>query len=118
MTKKTPTAAEETRLIFQSVTASSITVSNATTVPEVLEETTLVVTFTSRNGTGTVVISGGGSPVVAWFSGLPGEVSLDLVDADVGDAVSVVEELVEFSGSSKMMIAAMCRRVFMCRLAV
>ncbi len=83
-------------LIFQSVTASSITVSNATTVPEVLEETTLVVTFTSRNGTGTVVISGGGSPVVAWFSGLPGEVSLDLVDADVGDAVSVVEELVSF----------------------
>ena len=52
--------------------------------------------FTAANGSGTVAVSGDGSPVVAWFGGLPGEVSLDLLDADVGDAVSVVEELVSF----------------------
>ena len=33
---------------------------------------------------------------MAWFGSLPGEVSLDLFDADVSDAVSVVEELVSF----------------------
>ena len=60
------------------------------------EETSLVVPFTAANGSGTVAVSGDNSPVVAWFGGLPGEVSLDLLDADVGDAVSVVEELVSF----------------------
>ena len=60
------------------------------------EETSLVVRFTAANGSGTVAVSGGGSPVVAWFGSLPGEVSLDLLDADVGDAASVVEELVSF----------------------
>ena len=52
--------------------------------------------FTAANGGGTVAVSGDGSPVVAWFGGLPGEVSLDLLDADVNDAASVVEELVSF----------------------
>ena len=52
--------------------------------------------FTAANGSGTVAVSGDGSPVAAWFGGLPGEVSLDLADADVGDAASVVEELVSF----------------------
>ena len=56
----------------------------------------MVVPFAAANGSGTVAVSGDGSPVVAWFGGLPGEVSLDLLDADVGDAVSVVEELVSF----------------------
>ena len=60
------------------------------------EETSLVVPFTAANGSGTVTVSGDGSPVVAWFGGLPGEVSLDLFDADVNDAASVVEELVSF----------------------
>ena len=60
------------------------------------EETSLVVPFTAGNGSGTVAVSGDNSPVVAWFGGLPGEVLLDLLDADVNDAVSVVEELVSF----------------------
>ena len=34
--------------------------------------------------------------MAVWFSSLPGEVSLDLVDADIDDEVSVVEELVSF----------------------
>ena len=50
-----------------------------------------VVPFTAANATGTIVISGNNSPVVAWFANQLGEVSLDLMDADVGDAVSVVE---------------------------
>ena len=60
------------------------------------EETSVVVPFTAANGSGTVAVSGDGSPVVAWFGGLPGEVSLDLADADVNDTASVVEELVSF----------------------
>ena len=81
-------------------TSASVLSGTATTtfVPSgnVEEETSLVVPFTAANGSGTVAVFGGGSPVVAWFGGLPGEVSLDLVDADVGDVVSVVEELVSF----------------------
>lgn len=50
--------------------------------------------FTAGNGTGTVTVSGA-SPVAVWFDGWPGEV-LDLPDADVGDAGSVVGELVSF----------------------
>ena len=56
----------------------------------------VVVPFTAANGSGTITISGGGSPVAEWFANLPGEVSLDLVDADIDDEVSVVEELVSF----------------------
>ena len=83
----------------QSVTvpASAVTAMAASsTQPETADEVSVVVPFTSGNGSGTVAVSGDGSPVVAWFDGLPGEVSLDLLDADVNDAVSVVEELVSF----------------------
>ena len=52
--------------------------------------------FTAANGSGAITISGDSSPVAEWFGNLPGEVSLDLVDADIDDAVSVVEELVSF----------------------
>ena len=75
---------------------SSETTATADTAPEAVEEASVVVPFTAANGTGRISISGDGSPVVAWFGGLPGEVSLDLLDADVGDAASVVEELVSF----------------------
>ena len=75
---------------------SSETTATTDTAPEAVDEASFVVPFTAANGSGTVAVFGGGSPVVAWFGGLPGEVSLDLADADVGDAVSVVEELVSF----------------------
>ena len=52
--------------------------------------------FTAADGTGTIAISGDNSPVAAWLANQPGEVSLDLVDADVDEPVSVVEELVSF----------------------
>ena len=71
----------------------------SSTVPETqaeVAEVSVVVPFATGNGTGTVTVSGDASPVAAWFASQPGEVSLDLVDADVGDAVSVVEELVSF----------------------
>ena len=79
-------------------TAAPVPETTATTdtSPEAVEEASVVVPFSATNGSGTVAVSGDNSPVVAWFGGLPGEVSLDLVDADVGDAVSVVEELVSF----------------------
>ena len=68
----------------------------SSTQPETAGEVSVVVLFTAANGGGTVAVSGDGSPVVAWFGSLPGEVSLDLLDADVSDVVSVVEELVSF----------------------
>ena len=75
---------------------SSETTATADTAPEAVEEASVVVPFTAANGSGTVSISGDNSPVVAWFGSLPGEVSLDLADADATDAASVVEELVSF----------------------
>ena len=92
----TSTSAPET--ISDTTAAVPSGTATATSAPSgnVEEETSLVVRFTAANGSGTVAVSGVGSPVVAWFGGLPGEVSLDLVDADVGDTVSVVEELVSF----------------------
>ena len=75
---------------------SSETTATADTASEVVEEVSVVVPFTAANGSGTVAVTGDGSPVVAWFGGLPGEVSLDLADADVNNVVSVVEELVSF----------------------
>ena len=80
----------------QTATTLSVPVSTAITLPEVFEEVSFVVTFTAANGTGAVTISGDNSPLLAWFANQPGEVSLDLVDADVTESVSVVEELVSF----------------------
>ena len=68
----------------------------SSTTPEEIEEISAVVPFTTANGSGTVVVSGDGSPVAEWFADQPGEVSLDLFDADVSEPVSVVEELVSF----------------------
>ena len=76
--------------------AASETTATAGTSPEAVEEPSVFVPFTAANGSGTVTVSGDGSPVAAWFGGLPGEVSLDLADADVNDAANVVEELVSF----------------------
>ena len=76
--------------------ATSETATTADTETATAETFSVVVPFTAENGTGTITVSGDGSPVVAWFGGLPGEVSLDLVDADVNDTANVVEELVSF----------------------
>ena len=88
----TPETIAETTAAVPSETATT----TSTPSGNVEEETSLVVPFTAANGSGTVAVSGDNSPVVAWFGGLPGDVSLDLLDADVGDAASVVEELVSF----------------------
>ena len=77
-------------------TAAPAPTETSTSAPSGDDEVSVVVPFTTANGTGTVAISGEGSPVAAWFAGQPGEVSLDLVDADVSEPVSVVEELVSF----------------------
>ena len=89
-------SSETSAATSQSVTTSSVPVSSTINGPETLDKTSVVVPFSAANGSGTVAVSGVGSPVVAWFGGLPGEVSLDLLDADVNDAASVVEELVSF----------------------
>ena len=79
-----------------SAATSTTSVDPATTQPEPPQEVSVIVPFTSGNGTGTVTIFGDISPVAAWFSNQPGEVSLDLFDADINDAASVVKELISF----------------------
>ena len=44
---------------------SSETTATADTAPEAVDEASVVVPFTAANGSGTVAVSGGGSPVVA-----------------------------------------------------
>ena len=80
----------------EAAAAASETTATADTAPAAVDEASVVVPFTAANGSGIVAVSGDGSPVAAWFGGLPGEVSLDLLDADVNDAASVVEEVVSF----------------------
>ena len=92
----TSTSAPETISDTAAAVPSETVTTTSAPSGNVEEETSVVVPFTAANGGGTVAVSGDNSPVVAWFGGLPGEVSLDLLDADVGDAVSVVEELVSF----------------------
>ena len=92
----TSTSAPETIADTTAAVPSETATTTSAPSGNVEEETSLVVPFTAANGGGTVAVSGDGSPVVAWFGGLPGEVSLDLLDADVNDAASVVEELVSF----------------------
>ena len=77
-----------------SAATSTTSVTPTTTQPESPQEVSVVVPFTAANGSGTITISGDGSPVAAWFANQPGEVSLDLFDADVTDTASVVQELI------------------------
>ena len=72
-------------------------VSTSTTAAESSrEEVSVIVPFTSGNGSGYMTVSGDASPVAEWFANQPGEVSLDLIDADVTDPASVVEEMISF----------------------
>ena len=83
----------------QTVVAAASAVPVATTSSTesaISEEVSVVVPFTSGNGSGYVTVSGDGSPVAEWFANQPGEVSLDLLDADVTDPASVVEEMISF----------------------
>ena len=96
-------SADNVTTTSQSAAVSDTTVRSATTsstlpeIPDVAEaEISVVVPFTFGNGKGTIKVSGDSSPVVAWFANRPGEVSLDLVDADIDDAKRVVEELISF----------------------
>ena len=83
----------------QSVAAAASAVpatAASSALPETAEEVSVILPFTAANGSGTVAISGDDSPVAEWFANQPGEVSLDLVDADVTDPASVVEEMISF----------------------
>ena len=93
---RVPAAAATETSTPEAAAATSETTATAGTAPAAVDEASVVLPFTAANGSGTVTVSGDGSPVAAWFGGLPGEVSLDLLDADVNDAASVVEELVSF----------------------
>ena len=76
--------------------SETATTADTKTATATAETVSVFVPFTAANGSGIVAVSGDGSPVAAWLGGLPGEVSLDLLDADVNDAASVVEEVVSF----------------------
>ena len=93
---KSTNNSETSATTSQAIPTSSASASTTTTAPETQEETSTIVPFTAENGRGTVAISGDSSPVIAWFANQPGEITLDLADADVDDAVSIVEELLSF----------------------
>ena len=83
----------------QFTTSLAVAVSSTTASPKTQKavgEVSVVVPFSAANGSGTVAVSGDGSPVAEWLANQPGEVSLDLVDADVTDPASVVEEMISF----------------------
>ena len=84
-----------------SATAPSVSASAPETAAEDRGETdsseqSVAVKFEAANGTGTITITGEDSPIAAWFANQPGEISLDLPDADIEEPASVVEELVSF----------------------
>ena len=91
----TTASAESVTTVAATATAAS-PVTDTTAAEAITETVSVVVSFTADNGTGAVTVSGRGSPVAVWFGNQPGEVSLDLFDADAEDAVSVVEGLVSF----------------------
>ena len=61
-----------------------------------VEFESVLLSFTAANGSVTVAVSGDGSPVAEWLANQPGEMPLDLVDADTANAVSVVDEMISF----------------------
>ena len=92
---------EDSRVPATAIPATAVTSSADVTVPAEASFVPAVpvsasIAFTAGNGAGTVMVSGEGSPVVEWLASQPGETSLDLPDADIGDAVSVVEEVISF----------------------
>lgn len=81
--------------VAEAVTSTLIAVPSETTA-SFGEPVSVIVPFTAGNASGTVAVSGYSLPVAAWFGSLSSEVLLDLLDADVSDSVSVLEELVSF----------------------
>ena len=57
-------------------------------------EVSVLLQFSTPNGTGTAQISGNGSPIAVWFANRPGEISLELAQADISDPFTVVEEII------------------------
>ena len=72
--------------------AASTTVAEAT---EAAEPASLTLRFETSGSAGDITISGD-SPVVEWLASQPGEITLDLFDADAESDVSVVEAIVSF----------------------
>ena len=87
-----------TAAVFEDVTATTdaaLPPTTVTTTTRIVPGTVFVVVpFTAANGTGTITITGDDSPIVNWFLSQPGEIALDLFDADINDAGSVVGELI------------------------
>ena len=62
---------------------------------ETAESASLTLPFETSESTGNITISGD-SPIVEWLASQPGEITLDLFDADAESDVSVVEAIVSF----------------------
>lgn len=71
----------------------------------------VTVAFETASGQGTITVSGN-SPVAEWFASQPGEVSLDLPDADIDDPPPLWSKKQSASGSSKTKTAELFRLPF------
>ena len=93
-----PTAATTAAAAAISASTTSAASAASTTVSEAAEAAepaSLTLRFETSGSAGNITISGD-SPVAEWLASQPGEVSLDLFDADADDDVSVVEAIVSF----------------------
>ena len=85
-----------TQATSPSVTDAGTSATTTTAEPaETAEPASLTLPFETSESTGNITISGD-SPIVEWLASQPGEITLDLFDADVGDAESVVGELISY----------------------
>ena len=89
----TTAAAATTSAIATAATPASSTTASA--AADAVEPVSLTLRFETSDSAGNITISGD-SPVVEWLASQPGEVSLDLLDADAESDVSVVEAIVSF----------------------
>ena len=91
----TTTAAAAVATSASTTSAASAATTTTAEPAETAEPASLTLPFETSESTGNITISGD-SPIVEWLASQPGEITLDLFDADVGDAESVVGELISY----------------------
>ena len=93
-TTTTAAAAVATSASTTSAASAASTTASAEDA-ETVEPASLTLPFETSESTGNITISGD-SPIVEWLASQPGEITLDLFDADAESDVSVVEAIVSF----------------------
>ena len=91
----TTTAAAAVATSASTTSAASAATTTTAEAAETVELASLTLPFETSESTGNITISGD-SPIVEWLASQPGEITLDLLDADAESDVSVVEAIVSY----------------------